>query len=59
MAKADTMGIQADKEWQIESDLRTLMEAEKIEKDEKRFKAAKALAKKRLLDLASVASESD
>lgn len=59
MAKANTMAISADKEWQIESDLRTLMEAEKIEKDEKRFKAVKELAKKRLLDLASVASESD
>ena len=59
MAKANTMAILADKEWQIESDLRTLMEAEKIEKDEKRFKAVKELAKKRLLELASVASESD
>lgn len=59
MAKADTMGIPADKEWQIESDLRTIMEAQKIEKDEKRFKAVKVLAKKRLMDLASVASESD
>jgi len=59
MAKANTMAISADKEWQIESDLRTLMEAEKIEKDEKRFKAVKELAKKRLLELASVASESD
>lgn len=59
MAKADTMGISADKEWQIESDLRTIMEAQKIEKDEKRFKAAKELAKKRLLDFASVASETD
>lgn len=59
MAKGSVMAIPADKEWQIESDLRTLMEAEKIEKDEKRFKAAKELAKKRLLDLASVASESD
>ena len=59
MAKADTMGIPADKEWQIESDLRTIMEAQKIEKDEKRFKAVKELAKKRLLDFASVASETD
>lgn len=58
MAKTD-MGISPDKEWQIESDLRTIMEAQKIEKDEKRFKAVKVLAKKRLMDLASVASESD
>lgn len=59
MAKGSVMAMSADKEWQIESDLRTLMEAEKIEKDEKRFKAAKELAKKRLLDFASVASETD
>lgn len=59
MAKASNMAMSADKEWQAESDLRTLMEAEKIEKDEKRFKAAKELAKKRLLDFASVASETD
>jgi len=59
MAKGSVMAMPADKEWQIESDLRTIMEAQKIEKDEKRFKAVKWLAKKRLMDLASVASESD
>lgn len=45
-------------DWQTESDLRTLMEAEKIEKDSKRFEKAKALAKKKLLEVASIASES-
>ena len=41
-------------DWQVESDLRTLMEAEKIESDPKRIAKARALAKKRLLDMAAV-----
>jgi uncharacterized protein (DUF2461 family) len=43
--------------WQVESDLRTLQEAEAIEKDPKRFKAAQDLAKKKLIELAAVVSE--
>ncbi|MBI5255530.1 MAG: hypothetical protein HY855_03450 [Burkholderiales bacterium] len=55
-----TVNMRKEEErWKVESDLRTLMEAEAIEKDPKRFAAAKALAKERLLELASVASESD
>lgn len=49
--------IKPDEEWQVESDLNTLMRAEEIEKDPKRLAKAQALAKKRLMDLASVASE--
>ena len=45
----------ADDDWRADSDLRTLMEAETIEKDPKRMKAAQALARKRLLDLAGIA----
>lgn len=50
--------IKGDDDWQIEDDLRTLMRAEEIEKDPKRLAKAQALAKKKLLDLAAVASES-
>ena len=42
-------------DWQVEDDLRTLMRAEEIEKDPKRYKAAKELAKKKLLEMASIA----
>lgn len=49
--------VKMEDDWQTESDLRTLMEAEKIEKDPKRFEKAKALAKKKLLECASIASE--
>jgi hypothetical protein len=40
-----------------ESDLRTLQDAEAIEKDPKRFKAAQELAKKKLVELAAVVVE--
>lgn len=56
--KSNTVGLSAaEDDWRAESDLRTLMEAEAIEKDPKRMKAVQALAKKKLLDLASVAAE--
>jgi len=44
-------------EWKAECDLRSLMEAEKIEKDPKRMKAAQAMAKKKMLEVAAIASE--
>jgi hypothetical protein len=46
-------------DWQIEADLRCLQEAEAIQKDEKRFKRAQELAKRKLLELASIASETE
>lgn len=42
-------------DWQAEDDLRTLMRCEEIEKDPKRYKAAKELAKKKLLEMAAIA----
>lgn len=60
MAKKSSNAIamtRAEDDWATQRDLDTLMECEKIEKDPKRLKAAQALAKKRLLDLAVVASE--
>lgn len=61
MAKKSTGGaiaISGSDDWQVESDLRTMMESEAIEKDPKRLKAVQALAKKKMLDMASLASES-
>lgn len=46
-------------DWRVESDLNTLMEAERIEKDPKRLAAAQKLAKSKLLPLAAIASEGD
>lgn len=56
MAKGNkASGITMQDDWQTEEDLRTLMRAEEIEKDPKRYKAAKELAKKKLLEIAVVA----
>ena len=42
--------------WQAEDDMRTLMRAEEVKRDPKRLAAAKACAKKKLEEVASVAS---
>ena len=59
--KRATLGIasSADDDWQVESDLRTLIECEKIEADPKRYKKAQALAKRRMMEVAKVASETE
>lgn len=57
-ASANVIAMDSDAEWRADSDLRTLIEAEKIEADPKRYKAAQALAKKRMMEVAKVASES-
>lgn len=43
-------------DWQTEDDMRTLMRAEEVKRDPKRLAAAKACAKKKLEEVASVAS---
>lgn len=48
---AKTNGITMDKEWQAESDMRALAEAEEIRKDPKRLKAALAKAKEKITEL--------
>lgn len=59
MAKAASTKsiVRAEDDWQVESDLRTMMECEAIEKDPKRLAAVQALAKKKMLGMASIASE--
>lgn len=47
----------SEDDWQTESDLRTMLESEKIEKDPKRLAKVQALAKQKLMDLAGIASE--
>lgn len=57
MAKSKAIAIKPDEEWRVEADLRTLMEAEKIEKDPKRMAKVRALAQKKMMEVASIASE--
>lgn len=59
MAKKNSSMAAQEADWQTESDLRTLIECEKIEKDPKRFKAAKDLAKKKMMEVAAVASSTE
>lgn len=62
MAKGNkkATAISVDEEWRVESDLRTLMEAESIKKDPKRFAKVQAMAKEKMMAVAAVAgSKSD
>lgn len=47
----------ADDEWRVQDDLRTLCQAEEIQKDPKRMAKVAALAKKKMVEMASIASE--
>ncbi len=42
----EVASMKSDAEWQAESDLTTLIDAEKIKKDKKRLKAVMAMKKK-------------
>lgn len=44
-------------DWRVESDLNTLIEAERIEKDPKRLAKVQALAKQKMLETATIAAE--
>lgn len=60
MAKKSSNAIamtKAEDDWQTESDLRTMIECEKIEADPKRLAKVQALAKKRMMEVAAIASE--
>ena len=59
MAKSKGMSsVSIDNDWQVESDLRTIIDAEKIKRDPKRYQKVQQLAKKRMLEVAEVAAES-
>lgn len=51
------MQLKSEEDYQAESDLRTLAQAEAIRKDAKRLKAALAKAKEKIADLQAVQSE--
>ena len=57
-AKSNTVAMRrGEDDWQVESDLRTMMECEKIEKDPKRLAAVQRMAKSKLIELAGIAAE--
>jgi pyocin large subunit-like protein len=56
--KSNAIGMtKAEDDWRTESDLRTLMEAEQIKADPKRLAKAQAMAKKKMMEVAKVASD--
>lgn len=48
--------VSEDQDWKVESDLRCVMEAEAIEADPARIKKVRELAKKKMLEIATIAS---
>ncbi len=57
MAKMKAAVIKPDEEWRVETDLSCLLEAEKIKADPKRMAKVRALAQKKMMEVASIASE--
>lgn len=55
--KSLSTAVADETDWRVESDLNTLLEAEKIKKDPKRMAAVSKLAKAKMLSMASVAQE--
>lgn len=56
MAKSKPVAIKQDEEWKVESDMRCLMEAAAIRKDKKRMEKVRAMAQKKLADVAMLTS---
>lgn len=56
-SKVNSISPFSDAKWRVESDLRTLTEAEEIRRDPARLKKAQALAKEKLAEMASVAGD--
>lgn len=52
-------GMSMPADWQTESDLRTLQEAECIKRDPMRMKACQEMAKKKLTEMAAIAGGAD
>jgi len=59
MARVKAVSDPFENDWRTESDLSTLLEAKKIEADPKRMNKVRALAKQKMLDVASVAADED
>ena len=56
--KSNSIALVASQDdWQAEDDLRTMIRCEQIEKDPKRVAKVQALAKQRMMEMASIATE--
>lgn len=59
MKMSKAVAIKDAERWRVEDDLRTMIEAEKIEKDPKRMAKVRALAQEKMLAVAKVAAEGE
>jgi hypothetical protein len=60
MAKIKNQSIgDMEKDWQTESDIRTLLEAKKIKNDPKRMQCVREMAKSKLEGMASLVADQD
>lgn len=59
LKKASNSVMVESEKWRVESDLNTILEAEKIQADPKRFKPVQALAKEKMMAVAKLASDKD
>lgn len=57
--KKSSSNVSRSEDWHVETDLRTMVEADKIEKDPKRMAKVRALAKERMMEIAAIASETE
>lgn len=55
--KAKALALREENEWRVQDDLRTLLEAKKIQKDAKRMAKVRALAKQKMADMQALAKQ--
>lgn len=51
------IALKEENEWRAQDDLRTLLEAKKIQKDPKRMAAVRAVAKQKMADLTALTKQ--
>lgn len=56
-SKGVLASVPSNEQWQVERDLETMVECERIEKDPKRLARVQALAKEKMMSMASVATD--
>ncbi|NKF21582.1 hypothetical protein [Solimonas marina] len=59
MPKSENAISSGPDKWQIEEDMRTLLRAQEVRRDPKRFKAAKKLASERLQEMKAAFGSAD
>lgn len=56
-SKGKAVAMKEEDEWRAQDDLRTLLEAKKIQKDAKRMAKVRALAKQKMADMQALTKQ--